>query len=151
MKFKNLYESLKWHWASLNIDINIGVSEASLKSFEAKYELALPEDFRSYFLCVNGMPPQDVDDEMFRFWMLEEVKPLSHCATEYANPTYIQNPESLFLFADYSMWGHAYAIRLTNTLESNKIFIIGYEPPISIFDSFSEFVDAYLTNKDLLF
>lgn len=150
-EFTSAGESLKRHWASHNVDINAGVTRAELDSFEARHGVVLPEDLRDYFLCVNGMPPDVVDDGMIRFWMLEELQPLPQGAPAFSDPSYIQNPESLILFADYSIWAHAYAIRLGSAaLQANEIIIIGYESPVTIAQSFSEFVDRYLTNKDLL-
>lgn len=152
MEFTGVGESLKRHWSSHNVDINAGVSEAAISSIEAKYGVVVPDDLRDYFLCVDGMPPDVVDDAMIRFWMLDEIKPLPQGAPAYSDSTYIQNPESLFLFADYSIWAHAYAIRLTKKpTESNEVFIIGRDSPILLCKSFSEFVDNYLTNKDLVF
>lgn len=152
MKFTSVGESLKRHWSSHNVDINAGVSEAALTSFEEKYDVVLPEDFHDYFLSVNGMPPEIVDDAFIRFWMLEEVEPLPQGAPDFSNPQYIRAPDSIFLFADYSIWAHAYAIRLTKTpAESNKVFIIGHDSLVLISNSFSGFVDKYLTNKDLIF
>ena len=151
MRFTSVGESLRRHWSSNNVDISAGVSEAALTSFEEKYAVVLPEDLRDYFLSVNGMPPEIVDDEFIRFWMLEEVVPLPQGAPDYSNPQYIQGSDSIFLFADYSMWAHAYAIRLTKTpTELNEVFVIGHDSPILISNSFSEFVDIYLTNKDHL-
>ena len=149
--FTNVGESLKRHWSSHNVDINAGVSEAELDSFEARHRVALPEDLRDYFLCVNGMPHDVVDDGMIRFWMLEEIQSLPQGAPAFSDPSYIQNPESLFLFADYSIWAHAYAIRLGSVpMQSNEVVIIGYKSPVAICNCFSEFVDRYLTDKDLL-
>ena len=149
--FTSVGESIKRHWSSHSVGVNSGVSEAELDAFEAQHSVVLPADFRDYFRCVNGMPPDEVDDEMIRFWMLEEVTPLPKGAPEYAHRGYVENPETLFLFADHSLWAHAYAIRLGKTaLDTNEIVIIGYESPKLIFDSFSGFVDAYLTSKDLL-
>lgn len=92
-----------------------------------------------------------VDDGLIRFWMLKEINPLPQGAPQYSDPDYVQNPETLFLFADYSIWAHAYAIRLgKESSGSNEVVIIGYESPKSISTSFSRFVDTYLTNKDLL-
>ncbi|HKB65781.1 MAG TPA: SMI1/KNR4 family protein [Pyrinomonadaceae bacterium] len=151
MEFTSAGESLKRHWSSHNVEINAGVSEARLKAFEEKYSVVLPDDLRDYFRCVNGMAPDEVDDGMIRFWMLEEIEPLPQSAPQYSDGTYVQNPETLFLFADYSLWAHAYAIHLENTeLESNEVIIIGYESPKLISDSFSKFVGTYLTSKDLL-
>lgn len=151
MEFTSVGESLKRHWSSHDVEINAGVSEAELKAFEEKYGVVLPDGLRDYFRCVNGMPADVVDDGMMRFWMLEEIEPLPQGAPQYSDGTYIQNPETLFLFADYCLWAHAYAIRLGNrVLELNEVIIIGYESPKLISDSFSSFVDTYLTSKDLL-
>jgi hypothetical protein len=117
-----------------------------------KHRVILPEDLRGYFSCVNGMPPDIVDDGMIRFWMLDELQSLPQGPPAFADAGYIQNPESFFLFADYSIWAHAYAIRLERTpLQFNEVVLIGYESPVTISRSFSEFVDHYLTDKDCLF
>lgn len=150
MSFKNTGQSLRTHWLLHNIEINDGVSEESLRSFESKYSVVIPTDLRDYFLSVNGMPAGTTDEALIRFWMLEEVKPLPEGAPDYSQPLYTDGPGSLFLFADYSLWAHAYAIRLTaQPVTSNEVFVIGGNIPIPLFNSFSEFVDSYLTNKDL--
>jgi len=150
-EFTSAGESLKRHWASHRVDINAGATEAELNAFETRHGIVLPQDLRDYFLCVNGMPPDVVDDGMIRFWMLEEVRPLNQGAPEYSDPSYVKSPESLFLFADYSIWAHAYAIRLGAVpLQSNEVVIIGYKSPVVLSASFSEFVHRYLTDKDLL-
>ncbi len=152
MEFSSVGEALRTHWALLKVEMNAGLPESAIREFEANYGVVLPADMRDYFLCVNGMPRDAVDTEMIRFWMLEEVKPLPQGAPAFANSDYIKSPESLFLFADYSIWAHAYAIRLTKlNQERNAVFIIGPESPHLLCNSFSEFVDRYLTNKDLLF
>jgi hypothetical protein len=149
--FTSVGQSLRRHWSSHNVSLNSGLSEAELEAFETKYSIVLPDDFQDYFRCVNGMPPDEVDDGMIRFWMLEEVTPLPAGAPQYSHRDYVANPETLFLFADYSIWAHAYAIRLRNTaLESNEIVIIGHKSPKIIAHSFSEFVDTYITTKDAL-
>ena len=144
-------ESLKRHWSSHDVKINAGASEAELRAFEDKYGVVLPEDLREYFSCVNGMPHDVVDDGLIRFWTLEEVIPVSEGAPQYSDRDYVENPETLFLFADYSIWAHAYAIRLgKRALDSKEIVIIGYKSPKLFAESFKGFVDIYLTAKDLL-
>lgn len=149
--FTSVGESLKRHWSSHDVEINAGVPKAQLDSFESKHCVVLPEDLRDYFLCVNGMPYDVVDDGMIRFWMLEELQSLPQGAPAYSDPSYIQHPESLFLFADYSIWAHAYAIRLGSvSLQAHEVVIIGYKSPVTIAKCFSAFVDQYLTDKDRL-
>lgn len=81
-------ESLKRHWLSHNVEINAGVSTTKFASFEAKHRVALPQDLRDYFLCVNGMATDVVDDGMIRFWMLEELQPLPEGAPAFSKPGY---------------------------------------------------------------
>lgn len=151
MEFTNIGRSFKEHWSSHNVEINPGVSEAALKSFEEKYGVVLPNDLRDYFRCVNGMPPDVVDDGMIRFWTLEEMEPITQVAPQYSDSSYVKNAESLFVFADYSIWAHAYAIRLGSVpLESNEILIIGHRSPVLVSLSFSDFGEHYLTDKDML-
>jgi hypothetical protein len=144
-------QRLKNHWLSHDVKFNAGVSEASLAAFEAEFNVLLPSDLRDYFLAMNGMPDEVTDDDLNRFWMLEELTTLPTGAPDYARENYIDNPESLFLFADYSIWAHAYAIRLGSvSLQSHEVVIIGYKSPVTIAQSFSEFVDLYLTDNDRL-
>ena len=152
MLFISNVQRLKNYWLSHGVTFNTGASKADLAGFEHRFGVSLPYDLRDYFLTVNGMPEEATDNEMIRFWMLEEVKPLTTGAPSYAKTDYVTDPESLFLFADHSLWAHAYAIRLFASAEKdNEIFMIGGDCPIRLFRSFGELIDSYLTNKDLMF
>jgi|SRR5689334_21046971 len=143
---------LKNHWLSHDVKVNAGVSEASLAAFEDKFNVFLPSDLYDYFRTMNGMAQDVTDDDSIRFWMLEEITTLPTGASDYASRNYIDNPESLFLFADYSLWAHAYAIRLfPHSRLRNDIFIVGGDYPILLFRSFGELIDSYLNNKQLMF
>jgi SMI1 / KNR4 family (SUKH-1) len=142
--------SLKNYWLSQGIEVNPGVSKEELSAFESKYQVGLPADLRDYFLTVDGMVQGVTDNALIRFWSLNEVKPIPEEAPDYSDPSYIEGAESLFLFADYCIWSHAYTIRLSSTEASNPIIIIGDETPTKIFSSFSELVSSYLTDADLL-
>jgi hypothetical protein len=152
MLFSGTMQRLKKHWISQNVKFNEGVSEKALSAFEQAFGVLLPLDIREFFLTLNGMPDDVTDNEMIRFWMLEEVKPLPSGARGFATSDYIDHPESVFLFADYSLWAHAYAIRLlASPLERNDIFMIGGDRPILLFRSFGELIDSYLNDNDLMF
>lgn len=127
-------QRLKAHWVSRQISCNEGLTEDSVTTFEGQWRVVLPEDMREFYLTLNGMPDYTTDDEVIRFWRLDEVKPFTAESPQMATPDYIDNPESLFVFADYSIWAHAYAIRLAeHKLDSNEIFIIGGYYPILLF------------------
>jgi SMI1 / KNR4 family (SUKH-1) len=132
--------------------LNAGASLGELESFEKANEVKLPADLRDYFLSVNGMPGGVTDNAMIRFWPLNEVISLPKGAPDYANKNYIENPSSFYLFADYSIWAHAYAIHLASSpSEANEILLVGGKNPIVLFRSFSELVDNYLKDEGLLF
>jgi hypothetical protein len=141
---------LKEYWLSQGLAVNPGVSQEELTAFEHKYKVLLPRDLRDYFLTVDGMAQGVTDNALIRFWSLKEVKPVPEEAPAYSDPLYIENAESLYLFADYCIWSHAYAIRLSCHETSNAIIVIGDETPTRMFGSFSELASNYLTDPDLL-
>lgn len=142
---------LRNRWLSQGVEINPGVSGEDLAAFEAAYKISLPPDMRDYFLSVNGMAEGVSDSALISFWPLNEVKPIPETAPGYSDPSYIPESESIFLFADFCIWSHAYAIRLCNSqAASNPIFVIGCERPIMLFNSFSQLVNEYLIDPDRL-
>jgi SMI1/KNR4 family protein SUKH-1 len=142
---------LKNRWLSQGLEVNPGVSEEKLSQFESRYHVSLPADLRDYFLTVDGMAEGISDDALISFWSLNKVKPIPEEAPAYAARSYIEEAESLFVFADYSIWAHAYAIRLSSSSgNANPVIVIGGEKPVKVFDSFSDLVSSYLINPDNL-
>ncbi len=136
-------ESLKQYWLQQGIKLKLGASEIELFAFENKYNVHLPEDLKDYFSTVNGFDNSDVDGEFITFLPLDEIEPLSI--------NWSQTPEakSYFIFADYSISCHVYAIKLTkDTKFDNPVFIDfnDNKNPTQIADSFAEFAQSYLKN-----
>ena len=145
-------DRLKDYWLAQNIAINPGTSEAALHKFESVYGVSLPPDLHEYFLTVNGMEQTATDEELIRFWKLEEVRPVSEEAPAYASTSYLPEAGSSFVFADYSIWAHAYSIHLSKSISGpNHVYVIGGTKPVMIAKSFSEFIDLYLIGKALDF
>jgi len=140
-------EELASPWLSEHVALNPGVSDLQLSSFEARYHVCLPQDLRNYFLRTNGMDVNAVGRDLVRFWSLEELRPLSKEAPQLVDRDDPAAGKSLFVFADYSIWAFAYAIRLGSVPEDNEVFVISGTSPDKIADSFSEFVDLYLAGK----
>jgi len=139
-------ESLKQFWLRYNIKLRRGASETKLREFEDKYNVSLPDDLKDYFATVDGFADSGVDENFITFLPLSEVVLLSQ--------EWSRKPEasSYFVFADYSISCHVYAIRLTDDLTlGNPVFIVYDENPEQIAGSFSEFVQAYLTDNSVLF
>jgi|SRR5215469_11878700 len=137
-------QKLASHWGRQNIALNPGVSEEDLADFQARYGVCIPKDVASLFLVVNGMSGSQTDDDLIRFWPLEEVRPLSEEAPTLVNPRDPECGRSLFVFADYSIWAYAYAITLTRAAGENPVFRVVDIEPDKIASSFAEFTDLYL-------
>jgi SMI1 / KNR4 family (SUKH-1) len=135
-------ESLKQYWLRYGkTKLRPGATDAELRDFERKYNVYLPTDLKDYFSQVNGFDKYDVDDDMLSFLPLDEIEPVSK--------DWSSKPEAIsyFIFVDYSISAHVYAIRLTDDPSlNNPVFIVYDENPIQIANSFSEFAEAYLNN-----
>ena len=143
-------ESLRKFWLRQGVKLNVGASEDELASFEAKYHVRLPSDLRDYFAAVSGFDGSETwmtDDEVITFLGLDEVKPLS----EYWSSD-VADADSYFVFADYSLAAHVYAIRLNDSGDGSAVVVVYDSKPVKVADSFSEFVEGYLgRNNAVLF
>jgi hypothetical protein len=152
-------EKIRAHWQASGMVLPSGNTEAGIKDFESRYNVRLPQDFRDYFLRVNGMEthwPNAQDKEGFTFWPLERANTVLEEAANHLHSdewSSFSGAESLFIFADYLDWSWAYAIKLSSdTLSGNPVFIIGKKKtPIEVAGSFSEFVNLYLIDSPILY
>ena len=120
-----------------------GARDDELAAFEARYDIRLPEDLRKYFAAVNGFDGSEhwmTDEEVITFLGLEEMKPLR----EYWS-TEVIDSDSYFVFADYSLAAHVYAIRLDGS-GRNEVVVV-YDRTVEVASSFSEFIEGYLENN----
>ena len=134
-------ESLEQFWTRYGIKLQRGATEKELREFEAKYNVRLPDDLKDYFSTVDGFADSGCDENVITFLPLAEVEPLSKA--------WSRKPEadSYFIFADYSISCHVYAIRLTKDLTLGNRVIIAYDDnPKQIAGSFAEFVRGYLAD-----
>ena len=153
---ENVWQQLIEFWRKQNLPIQKACIEDDIRSFETRYEIALPPDMREYFLNVNGMPPYfpgDKDKEGFSFWPLDRVRTLEE-DNEAHDRRYLRLTEedSFFLFCDYLGWSWAYAIkRIPGSRGVEGIYLVGCPNPIKIADSCSDFVRLYLEQSDRLY
>ena len=143
-------ELLKTHWLGQGIKLRRGVFESEVTAFEAKYDVCLTEDMREFFAVVNGFDNrtgEEVDSDMTTFFSLEEIERLNASAWGIGTPA-----ESYFVFADWSISAHVYAIRLSKDCAASGAVVVVYDSLVKVADSFAEFMQAYLEdNKAVLF
>jgi hypothetical protein len=80
-----------WHrvieiWRRSGIQIRAGVSTDEIVAFEAKYDVVLPIAVREYFMIADGTG-DDMDEGMYRFWPLAEMKPVHEELRVMKTPT----------------------------------------------------------------
>ena len=147
----SLAERIELYWLKQNLRLRQGVLIEQIMDFEAKYGVRLPDDMREYFSVVNGMDQSEhwmADDNFISFWALDEVKPLAEEMPECV----CESADSYFVFADYSIFAYAYAIRLSAAGNESHPVIVTYDRPVVIANSFTDFMEQYLRgNKNILF
>src|SRR5262245_64814319 len=77
---------------------------SQIDDWERTRGAVLSADMRQLFIEMNGTEPAE---DQVAIWPLERVDRLFLAAPEYAD-----QDDGLFVFADYLIWSHAYAVRL---------------------------------------
>src|SRR5262245_33675822 len=65
----------KWH--AEGAIIRPPASQSALARFERQHRVALPPDFRAYLLICDGMEEGELDEDLFSFWSIERIKPIT--------------------------------------------------------------------------
>ncbi len=136
---------VKDEWERQGGGARAGVTEVELEAFERKHGLELPEDVADYFRTVDGMSEDESDQLGIRFWSLDELRPVVEELPSVDAGAF----KDYFVFADYSMWAHGYAVRLGQP--GDDVIIVGGENPVAVAPSFREFLQLYLTQPERLF
>jgi len=119
-----------------------------LIAFAAMHNIRLPKDIQEYFALYGGFEGERNWDERFiTFWSLDSVIQLSELDGDYLLPHGLGPSHSYFVFGDYLIHSHFFAIRLT-TDPSATCPVITYGGDYKFGDSFSDFVDVYLHEPD---
>lgn len=102
-------QTLRAQWLTAIGPLRPPAGLSAIVEFEARYSLTLPPDVREYFLVVDGMDIGTWDGNEIRFWPLTEIRPACDELPEIARHAY----GDYFIFADYSICAHMYAVNLT--------------------------------------
>ena len=148
---ENVLDRLIARWQADGVVIRRGVQEECLSEFEEHNSVVLPWDFKHYFLTVDGLSNDDRDG--FLFWPLAFVKSVpAVCREERVPLPTVDQLNQYFVFADYLQWSWAYAIYLADrTVALNPVIMVGTYEPTVVAQSFSAFVELYLTGSDDLY
>jgi hypothetical protein len=127
-------------WRQRGLTLGPSASPSALRDFESRFRVQCPDDFSTYLLTIGGMPEGTWDEHLIRFWPLAEIRPT----------TPIEDRPSCFVFEDWSILAHEYAIRLSTPARS-RVALIGGSKPRPIAPDFATFLTLYLTHPASLF
>lgn len=137
-------EAVKKHLRLQGIARGPIVTAEQVVVFEKRYGVQLPGDVREYFEEFNGSELGSggpMDDQLLAFWHLSEVRPLS----EELPDSSIPQADRYFVFADHSIWVHAYAIRLSSDPSESTPVVVVYDAAVGeVAPSMSAFFERYL-------
>lgn len=140
----SVVESLVAYWKKQNIAV-IQNSIQEIEHVEAEKTIRLPEDFKEFYLELNGM--NKADSKGFLFYPLQKLNPVKRVA----EITSLKKNAGILVFAEYKNKTWWYGIQLhddgdyTIGLVSKK----GNFKPITNF--LAEFVDLYLEDSSRLY
>jgi hypothetical protein len=148
-RLTDIVEAIVGRWKQNGVRSLAANSALDLRTFTETHGVVLPDAFASYLLATGGMPDGESDDHGIRFWPLSEITPLA----THLNLKDDEAAGHAFVFADYSVWAHAYAIRLStkDDVENGTVFLVGSAEMILIAATFESFIKMYLYEPRSIF
>lgn len=128
------------HWSEQGIRVS-GVSSERLRDVERDLDFSIPVEMRSLYLQSDGTG--GYDDEMLRLLPLAEWE----WASSLASAGYEDEHADCLVFAEFSIWAHAYAVRRHDAV----VVLIHGGRPVQVAASFDEFLSTYLRDPPSLF
>jgi len=138
--YENTASRLIAFWRQGAVQVNHGAFEAEIIDLERRQGLKVPPELRAYLSMADGMPTGSTDSNLIRFWPSAEILPISVGAPEMIGAG-TEHGQAL-LFADYSLWAHAYAVQPGAPYH---VLLVGGDSPRDLQMQFDEFVDAYIS------
>jgi SMI1 / KNR4 family (SUKH-1) len=160
MATKTAGDRLRDALVSQGVVCGIGVTERRIAEFERRNKVHMPSDLKSYFAAMNGWADA-YGDGVIRFWSLEEFRSVADevpgdtpptaavIQAKYQEP--IADGEHYFVFADALHEAQLYAIDLAPPRGGlNDVALLDGTEPSKVADSFSHFVELYLSDPSRL-
>jgi len=139
-------ERLRDYWRGLACVNPRPASAEEIVAFEKRHKVQMPPLVREYFETLNGTQEGEShmeDEELISFWHLDQLQPLEDRPS--VSPLHVP---SFFLFADWSINAHEWAVQLTDNSSTRGPVAIMYDPPQQVAASFEEFLRRYLERAD---
>lgn len=145
-------QKLKEKWISEGICLSSEVNEKALESFQNENNLILPNDFKEYLQLLDETSGKCTNN-LYAFYCVSQIKKVSDEFSDWeGTPNYqsllaLNKFNNFFVFANYSFNLFAYAINLYSCSKKNEVYVFCGEHHKKIADSFTEFIDLYLSDS----
>lgn len=120
---------------------------AALAAVESRFRLRLPSDVRAFYSTMDGTDMLDADHGLITLWPLDRWTTLEQEAPEHARDA----PVDAIVFADYSLWGWAYAAEFEPGSQRMTVHVVGRGPGAPIAGTFTEFLELIVTDDRRLY
>jgi hypothetical protein len=129
----DLFARLRQRWP----DAAHGVSADAIATFQSVHGVILPADLAAFYRAFDGS--SGMGQDLFSFAPLAEVARVSDL------------PETRFVFADWLLSSHAYAVDLGSGPTRGRVYIV-HSPDVlrSMSPDFTTFLAAYLHDPKAL-
>jgi hypothetical protein len=142
-----LIDSLRQEWEAQGIANPQLPTSIDLAAFEARHGVHVPAVIAEYFLRVNGTKEGRLrmeDTDLISFWHLDQIETLATVSPGDPTP----GAGNLFVFADWSIEAHTWAVRLSADVTDATLVVITYGPAQEVASSFEEFLEGYLRRQN---
>lgn len=130
-------DKVKEIWTNENIKLNPPARPESIKSSEKIIDFQFPDDFKEFYLKLDGFADWDWTKNMFSIW------PLARILEEYHH----EDDKNFIVFADFLINLHYIGF----VKGQSGVFKNTDETPVKIADTFSEAIFLIHTDADILY
>ncbi|MBB6331828.1 hypothetical protein HNP24_002778 [Chryseobacterium sediminis] len=130
-------DTIKEKWAGENIKLSPPATADSVKATEEIIDFQFPDDFKEFYLQLDGFADWDWTKNMFSIW------PLARILEEYHS----ESDKNFIVFADYLINSH----HLGFVKGKKGVFKNCGDIPELIADTFSEAVFLISSDADILY
>jgi hypothetical protein len=142
---EDLLDEFLGSWVAGSAEPRSGVTEVELANFEELHGVRLPVAFRTYLLRANGMQQGEMDSEhLIRFYGIDEIArvPMGKLGRD--------DQTGYFVFADFMIGSHEYAIALAGPRYGEIVIVDDAEPPRQVAESFPDFMTRYVHSPQMI-
>jgi hypothetical protein len=128
-------------WKTEGVKINNGTSLGDIEALESVLDFKFPDDFKDFYLAIDGFKDLDWQEHMFYFWPLEKI-------IEEFNESLDKN---FIGFCDFLLASHYIGFKKNQTGIFKMYSISDRAEDNSIAQTFEEVVGMINSRSDLIY